>query len=905
VSQPIKPTSALRGSALLASAVLALALFTRVASAAPVQIATFPQDGATYVPINTEFYFVFDQPTAKEGAFSVADLDDPLLPLLNLDVPRWSALGDTVFLKTTAPMAYGHLHGMRVNLIRGLPLGSNDNNDLPIVYFTTFPRAKLERVLGNERLESFTLVPERPTPIGISVRETAGDAATLSMARVEIWASDVASVGGPITELPARTFFVPLSAQVPRLGAARVEVPVTIPLDLARLSTSGRIGLRIVFDGTDETGLPIPSFEALSYTVITPLGTSRFMSPGLLTPPIAGNVSVESAVLEWPLPGTAFAAGDTIRPRAVVTGIGTGPFRAVFTLDGDVVGMEEGFMESGRPVTVEMRGPMPSKRFGERRLQFVVESPQNVAAAPITILLVPPAHGLTPDRTLTAPIPEPEGPPARFRLESTWLAEGKSPIRGAKGSVTGWGTWRAGYDLAPGRTLTATLTSRLRFDDPENGTASPEQVNLRYAHDRTSLEWGDLAPTLAANAPLLAAGVPRRAAQLSLANAGLGELQGYVALESHPRSAGGPLREPRSDLYAGRLARAFADDRLRASLYGGYTHEDPTAGGVETATRARAVYGGSARIRISKGWSLLGDGASVRHRAIEGVEPGRTRTGVRGVLDGSAAGFIARAEGFRYQPDLTTALNPYAISDRKGYSADLSRSVATWRFFGGFRHEEPASDASGVPSVTAERLTLGGSLRLGPDAWVTPALIRIRQKGVQTDFTQTRVATEFSAPEALGGRTTARFDVALYEDERGLNAKRLVTSGSVVSVRRHPGRMTSTISAGIDQDENQDLGLRDRTIQGAFELRWEAMPGRLLVTPFVAYTKRDLELRGTRQDRLSVRLQASLLRLPSLGETALSVEGRYDKFLRQEPTGVENGVTAIEVSLGRRVPLLP
>jgi len=902
VSQRIQIEWGLR--ALCSAALLCLAA---TASAAPIQIATYPRDGEEYVPTNAELYFVFDQPTAKEGAFSVADLDSSTLPLLNLEQPRWSAAGDTVFLKPSQPMAYGHLHGMRVNLIRGLPLGSNDANDLPIVYFTTFPRAKLERVVGNERLESFTLVPDRPTEIGISVKETAGNAVTLTMATVELWAEEqVTAAGGPITDLPARTFTVPLFIQVARFGAARLEVPVTVPRDLARLSPDGRIGLRIVFEGTDETGLPIPPFEAVSYDVITTVGTARFMSPGILTPPIAGNVSVESAVLEWPLPGATLAAGDTLRPRAVVTGIGTGPFRAVFTLDGDVIGMEEGFMESGRPVTVEMRGPIPTKRFGERRLQFVVESPQDVAAAPITILLVPPAHGLTPDRTLTAPIPEPEleAPPARFTLESTWLAAAKSRFREESGSVTGWATWRAGYDLAPGRKLTATITSRVRFDDPENGTASPEQVNLRYTQDRASLEWGDLAPTLAAGAPLLAASVPRRAAQLALANAGLGEVQGYVALESHPRSAGGPAREIRADLYAGRLSRTFASDRLRASLYGGYTHEDPTAGGVETSVRTRAVYGGSARIRIAKSWSLLGDGASVRHRTIEGVEPGRTRTGVRGVLDGSAAGFNARAEGFRYQPDLATALNPYAISDRKGYSADLSRSVATWRFFGGFRHEEPASEASGAPSVTAERLTIGGSLRLGPDAWVTPSLIRIRQKGIQTDFTQTRVATEFSAPEAMGGRTTARFDVALFEDERGLNAKRLVTSGSVVSVRRHPGRMTSTISAGIEQDENQDLNLRDRTIQGAFELRWEAMPGRFLVTPFIAYTKRELNLRGTRQDRLSVRLQLSLLRLPSLGETALSVEGRYDKFLRQEPTGPENGVTAIELSLGRRIPIL-
>ena len=888
--------------AFLASSGLALATLAPAASAAPVMIASYPRDGETYIPPNAEVYFVFDQPTAKEGAFSVADLDSAVF--LNLDTPRWSALGDTVFLKPLAPMAYGHYHGMRVDLIRGLPLGSNDANLLPIVFFTTFPRAKLERVLGGDRLESYTLVPDRPTPVAVAVRETAGNAVTLTMARVEMWASDQLS-GNPITELPDRTFFVPISALIPRFGATSLEVLVTVPVELARLSPDGRIGLRIFFEGTDETGLPIPPFEALSFRVPTTSGESLFMSPALLTPVIAGNVSVESAVLEWPLPGTALAAGDTLRPRAVVTGVGTGPFRAVFTLDGDVIGMEEGYMESGRPVTVEMRGPMPTKRFGERRLQFVVESPQNVAAQPVTIILVPPAHGLTPDRTLTESIPEePAEPPSRFTLESTWLAAAKNRFREASGSVTGWAAWRAGYDLGPGRRITAAVTSRVRFDDPENGTASPERLHLRYTQNRATVEWGDLAPTLAAHAPMLASSVPRRSAQIEFANPGLGEVQGYVALESRPRSAGGPLREARTDIYAGRLARGFAKDRVRASLYGGYAHEDPTAGGVETATRARAVYGGSARIRISKAWSLLGDGASVRHRTIEGVEPGRTRTGVRGVLDGSAGGFLARAEGFRYQPDLATAMNPYAISDRKGYSADLSRNVATWRFFGGFRREEPAGEGGGTPKVTAERLTLGGSLRLGPDAWVSPALIRIRQKGIQTDFTQTRVATEFSAPEAMGGRTTARFDVALYEDERGLNAKRLVTSGSVVSVRRHPGRITSTISAGLEQDENQDLDLSDRTIQGAVEFRWEAAPGRLLVTPFVAYATRDLKLRGTRQDHLSVRLQLSLLRLPSLGETALSVDGRFDKFTHQEPTGDEDAVAAVEVSIGRRLSLI-
>jgi hypothetical protein len=60
--------------------------------------------------------------------------------------------------------------------------------------------------------------------------------------------------------------------------------------------------------------------------------------------------------------------------RAVVTGIGTGPFRVVFYLDGNPIAMEEGFMENGRPVTIEAQGPIPSRRLGERRFQAVVES---------------------------------------------------------------------------------------------------------------------------------------------------------------------------------------------------------------------------------------------------------------------------------------------------------------------------------------------------------------------------------------------------------------------------------------------------------------------------------------------------------------------------------------------------
>lgn len=872
----------------------------------PRQIATFPYDGQNYVSPNAELYFVFDRPTAKAGSFSVADLDSAGLPLILLNVPRWSALGDTVFLKPTFPMEYGHLHGMRVNTIFPAPPDTMVGNDLPIVYFRTIPRAVLERAPSPNDFQSVTLVPETPTPVSATARERAGNAVTFTMARIELWAADQVPIGGSFTAVPVRTVSVPVSARVPRLGVATLSVNVTLPRDLARAS-GGRLGLRVNYDGTDETGLPIV-FEALSRTVTAAPGdTTLAMTPAIVTPRVAGDVHVESAALEWPIPGAALAAGDTLRPRAVVTGTGTGPFRAGFYLDGDLVGIEEGYMESGRPARVELRGPFPTRRFGEHRLQFVVESPQAVAAQPVTFLCVPPAHGLTPPKEpeVGTPVPNPAAAPPRFTLETTWLADSRSGSGGADASVTGWAAWRGRYDLSANRRLEATMTNRVRIDDTRNGSASPEQLSLRYVQERATFEWGDVAPTIAAGAPLLASPVPRRGAQAMWNTPALGTIEGYVALDSHPRSAAGTLREARSDLYAARLTRNLAGERVTASLYGGYTHEDPTPGGVEQATRARAIYGGSALLRIHGAWTLLGDAATVRHRTIEGVEPGRTRTGARAELNGVAAGFSARAEAFRYQPDLATALNPYALSDRKGFGADLSRGVAKWRFFGGYRSERPEDASSGIPDVKIGRITFGGTLSLNQESWVTPSFVRITQKGDQTDFEQTRIATEFTRSEPLGGRTTARFDIGFLEDPMGLNTKRRVTSGSVVSVRKHPGNVTSTLTAGVEEDRNRDLDARDLTAQGSLELRWEAVLSRFLVAPFVSYVTRDRESAGTSDRRLSVRLQLSLLRLPSLGDAALSVSGRVDRLWLREPEGTHRTDTGVDLSLGKRLPLVP
>lgn len=850
------------------------------AVAPPRMIDSYPRDGDNHVAADATLHFVFDQPTSKRGIFSVADLDSLNGVLLNLNTPTWSALGDTAFVKPVQPMTLGHEHGMRVNLIVGPPPDSATAGDQPIVFFRTFPPAVIQRISAPT---SLTLVPGEPTPVSTTFSETSGNAVTVTSARIQMW-PDASASGAAAVDI-----VVPVSFTIPRRGVATFSVPVTVPGRLARQSPDGRIAIRITYLGEDETHV-----AAI---------LDAFSGPATvaLTPALAGNAIIRSAVLEWPLPGAAFAAGDSVQPRATVIGDGTGPFRSVFYLDGEAVAFEEGFMESGRPVVIQTRMSIPTRRFGEHRLQFVVEAPQNVAAQPITFLSLPPANGLTPRGPALPPaLPD----TSRQWLQATWLADGKSSFRSEESSVTGWGTLRGRYVLSANRVLEARITSRVRFDDIQNGSAAPEQVLTRYQSPNTALEWGDLTPALAAGSPLFASPVPRRAAQAVLSSSSLGTFEGYAALESHPRSAGGPLREQRSDLYAARVTRVFLPNRLRASLYGGYTHEDPTAGGTETATRARMIYGGTASVLFSR-WTLLGDIASVRHRAIEGVEPGRTRTGARAELSGGIERFTARAEAFRYQPSLATALNPYAISDRKGFALDLARPVLRWRAFAGYRRERPEDASLGIPAVTAERMSGGVAFSLNQDSYVSPSIIRIRQTGPQTDYTETRLATEFTASEQMGGRTTARFDVGTFEDEKAVGVKRRVLSGSVVSMRRHPGRVTSTISGGIERDENRDLHLRDMTIQGALEVRWEASPSRLLIQPFLSYISRDYELQGRSEDRLGARLQISFLHVPGLGDAALSIQGRAERIWRLIPEGTHDTDTGVEVSLGKRVSILP
>ncbi len=871
------------------------------ASAAVVsQTATFPKDGAIRVSPNATLYFVFDQPTQKTGAFSVADFDPSSGGgLISLGVPRWSALGDTVYLKPFAPLPFGHLFGMRVNTI--FATDGSSTSDLPIVYFTALARANIERVqLGNV---SLALTPDVTLPVSIPVHETAGTDASFTSVRVQFLPSSEVPNTEPTpldtSVMPLYETTQPISVFLSRNGAARLEAPVLLPGSVARTIPQGRLGVRMTFYGTDETSSPVlvdAFFRADPATVA--------FHQASVVPAMATDLNVQSATLEWPLHGATFAAGDTIVPRAVVTGYGTGAFRAAFYMDGDLISIEEGYMEAGRPVEVAMRGGLPTRRLGEHRLQFQVESPQAVTANPISFLCAPPPRGLAPRRRAA---PQPPSPPAarasRLNGSVTWIAEGRSRFRSEDASAVGWGAWRAGYDISPGRRLEAEASMRLRFDDVGNGRGAPQHVKLRYSSPRASLEWGDAAPAGAADTPLLMSPVPRRAAQATLGHTPLGDLDAYVAIESHPISAGGTIREAQSDLYAARLTRSLWRERLRATLYGGYSHEDPTPGGAETQTRRRLIYGGMGRWDLPGAWALLADAATVHHRAIEGFEAGRSRTAWRGELSGRPAGFTASAQAFSYQPELATALNPYALSNRRGGFAQFARDLWKWRVFGSFRSEQPAERVGLEPMVRVDRATVGARLELNQVSWVIPSFVRVTHRGANTEFTESRIATEFSAAEPMGGRTTARFDVVVAEDGRGVNSRRRLASGSVVSTRRHPGRMVSTLALGLERSRLQDLNLTDTTVQGSFEARWEAVAGRLLITPFLAGSSRTYEQQDTKENRYSARLQVSLLRVPGLAENSISLEGRIDRLQRIKPSVPSSTDGSIQLTVGQRFDL--
>ncbi|HEY2924657.1 MAG TPA: Ig-like domain-containing protein [Candidatus Eisenbacteria bacterium] len=874
----------------------ALLLLAGACFGQPRVVATYPPNGAERVPANAILMFAFDRPTAKHAFYSVADITAGG-GLITTSPDRWSPQGDTLYITPLDPLPFGHFFSMKLTLVQDADstIYSNPTYYREEYYFSTAAQSQVERVqAGNVNL---ALTPDVTLPVSIPVRELAGTDVSFTSARVQFLPFEVVANTGPTpldaSVMPLYEYTVPLSTFLRRNGVASLTAPVMLPGAIARAISRGVLGVRLTFYGTDETASAVVVDACFR---VDPATVACHQASVL--PAIASDVLVLSATLEWPLHGAVIAAGDTILPRAVVTGNGTGAFRAAFYMDGDLIAIEEGYMEAGRPVEVAMRGPLPTRRLGEHRLQFQVEAPQPFAANPVSFVCAPPPIGLEPP-TWQTPQPPPVTP-GRFRGSVTWLAEGRSGFRGEDPSAVGWGAWSGAYDLGPTRRIEAVASMRLRFDDVGNGRGTPHNLKVRYSAPNASLEWSDAPPQGASETPLFMSPVPRRSAQASWRGTPLGDLDGYLALESHPISAAGPIREAQSDLYAARLGRSWLKNRARTLLYLGYTHEDATPGGIETQTRTRAIYGGMGTFDLPGTWTLLADAATVRHRAIAGVEEGRSRTGWRGELQGTALGFTALAQAFSYQPALATALNPYALSDRRGGYARLTRAVWKWRVFGSFRSEEPAARDGLVPIVRVQTGSFGGRLELNQDSWVTPSIVRVTHHGANTDLTENRLATEYTVSEPLGGRTTARFDVAFLDDAMRVATKRRVVSGSLLTTRKHPGRVVSTLALGIEQNRVSDLHLTDTTIQGSFEARWEAVVGRLLLTPFLAGSSRNYQLLGTREDRYAARFQAVFLRVPGLGENAVSLEGRVDRVQHRTPSRPSDLDGSVQLTIGQR-----
>jgi len=897
-----------------AAATLALLLLTGAAAAQPpVVIGTVPADGAVRVPTSLVLVFIFDRPTAKHVAYSIADLDPSAGGGLVSTLPdRWSPAGDTLYITPQGPLAFGHLYGMKLNIVQGSDsvFYSNPTYFNQVYYFTTAAQARVERVqAGNLNL---SLTPDVTLPVSIPVRELAGTDVRFSSARVQFLSSStVADTTQPLDDAvsPIYEYTAPASIFLPRSGAAALVAPVLLAAAIARTIPRGVLGVRLTFYGIDETASPVVVDAVFR---IDP--SSVTVHQASVLPAIASDVLVRTAVLEWPLHGAVIAAGDTVIPRGVVTGNGTGAFRAAFYMDEELISIEEGYMEAGRPVEVEMRGPLPTRRFGEHRIQFAVESPQPVAANPVSIICAPPPNGVAAlPRDLFQPENPPPAKPRKLNGAVTWLAEGRSTFREEDHSAVGWGSWKGTYTLGPERAIEAETSMRVRFDETGNGSGQPQHLRVRYSvlpysDRRKSLEYSDAPPEGASETPLLWSSVPRRSAQAVWKGSPLGEVQGYVALSSRPISVGGDARRV-SDVYAGRLRRSLLKDRLQATLYGGYTHEELSSldsvslqlsGALFHPIQRNMTYGGMASLQIDSAWSFLGDVATVHRRASEGADDARSRTGWRAELRGAAAGFQALAQGFSYQPSLVTALNPYALEDRRGGLVRLDRALWNWRFSGSFRSEEPAHKEGLEPVVRVQTATVGGRLALGPDSWVSPLYTHLTHQGANTDYKEDHFAGEYSAPEPLGGRTTARFDFAFIDDPIRAATKRRVASGSLVTTRRHPGRVVSTLTLGFEQNHSNGVNLTDTTIQGTLEARWEAIAGRFLVTPFISGSTRRYELFGTKEDRFSGRLQLALLRVAGLGENAVTLEGRVDRVQHLTPARPKDLDGSVQLTIGQR-----
>src|SRR3989442_1305352 len=83
-------------------------------------------------------------------------------------------------------------------------------------------------------------------PLPAGARELNDNPVAFTSARIEFWAVTGATLGSGSSAAPLSTIVIPVAQRVPRLGTARLSASVTLPRDLARNASTGRLGLRVL-----------------------------------------------------------------------------------------------------------------------------------------------------------------------------------------------------------------------------------------------------------------------------------------------------------------------------------------------------------------------------------------------------------------------------------------------------------------------------------------------------------------------------------------------------------------------------------------------------------------------------------------------------------------------------------
>src|SRR5262249_46759364 len=103
---------------------------------------------------------------------------------------------------------------------------------------------------------------------------------------------------------------------------------------------------------------------------------------------LAAALSVTTAAVVAPRPGTFVAEGERMYARGLLATTGTGVILGAWLLDGVPFERFEAYTSGGAPVEVLAKSPIPLDAVGDHFLQLVVDHPQDVASERVLVLRV-------------------------------------------------------------------------------------------------------------------------------------------------------------------------------------------------------------------------------------------------------------------------------------------------------------------------------------------------------------------------------------------------------------------------------------------------------------------------------------------------------------------------------------